>query len=336
MISLYKGISDLPQELQSNIKNNLFFSSQYFSLCKQDGYDTYILTDGIYLIPFSAKKRYCFKFGGFIFEPVKACTAGDESIQNFLDSCLDFLKKKQHIQFITVNPAYTNFLGYPHNSVRIPFGNYICDLEQSEEDLFAAVHSKHRNCIRKAIKDGVYVESGCTEDLLDKYMDMDRATWERSQCNGVPKEFYLKRMASFPDNCRIFISYFDGVPQSGAFIYYDADKAYYMFGANKDHPHNGAGNLLQWEIVLWLKKIGVKSYSFVGCRIQEDEDSKYHEIQRFKQRFGGELLEGYMFKSVLNPVMYKLYVFALSLKKVHLCDAVDEEVHKWANINTII
>ena len=132
------------------------------------------------------------------------------------------------------------------------------------------------------------------------------------------------------------MAYLDGEPQSGAFFYFNKQMCYYMYGANKNNPHNGSGNLLQWKAILDMKAAGVKRYSFVGCRINEDENSKYHGIQRFKERFGGELIQGFMFKMDFNPFMRKLFNLVVSLrsfvsshKYVPFKDVIDQEIHKW-------
>ena len=177
------------------------------------------------------------------------------------------------------------------------------------------------------------VKHGCGEALLAEYMSMDAETWARSKKSSSGEAFYKTKLTTLPQNARIFIAYKDDVPQSGALIYYDRLCGYYMFGANKNAPYSGAGNLLQWEIMLWLKANGVKKYSFVGCRINEDENSKYHNIQRFKERFGGKLIQGYMFKCVCNKFMYSLFLLALKVRGASMGDAIDQEIGKWPDLN---
>ena len=82
-----------------------------------------------------------------------------------------------------------------------------------------------------------------------------------------------------------------------------------------------------------MKSNGVKKYSFVGCRIGEDEDSKYHSIQRFKERFGGTLEQGYMFKTVMSQWKYQLFHCLYKIKnKTVLTDAIDQELPKWKEL----
>lgn len=331
----YSNYSDLPGEIKNFIKENLFFSNEYFLLMRKENNNPIILLNEDFIIPFIFNKKLCFNRGYFLYEPIPLKeNISQKSMQEFLDKCLIYLKEKKKVHFITLNPAYTNFKIYPTNSIRIPFANYICNLSLSEDELIANMHSKHRNVVKKAIKDGVVVKSGNNEFLLKDYIKIDNMTWKRSNKKSMGIKFYKKRIECIPNNCKIYIAYLNDEPQAGAFIYFDKNYGYYMFGASIDHPHTGSGNLLQWEIIKSLKRKGLKSYSFVGCRINEDKNSKYHEIQRFKQRFGGEFIEGYMFKSILNVFMYKLFLFLYKIRGKVSIDAVEEEKDKWKELNS--
>ena len=84
-----------------------------------------------------------------------------------------------------------------------------------------------------------------------------------------------------------------------------------------------------------MKAAGVKKFSFVGCRINEDENSKYHGIQRFKERFGGTLEQGYLFRTVCSPFHYRLFGLAVQIRTRSwkpYRDAIDEELPKWQSI----
>lgn len=335
MIKEFESIEKLSQHSQRKICDNLFFSNGYKDLVESEKRSFFILSDNDYAIPIALFRKICFVQASFLFQPI--CLSEEnrvDKVKIFLDKCVEYLSKKKHVQYISPNPAYTDFVTYPSKSIRIPFGNYVCDLRKSEEELFADMHSKHRNSVRKAQKDGVEIKCGICATLLSDYVFLDEQTWRRSGKGTKGIDFYRSKIEKIPNNCMIFIAYKDEKPQSAAFIYYDGSCGYYMFGANADRPHVGSGNLLQWEIMRYLKEKGVKSYSFVGCRIDEDENSKYHDIQRFKSRFGGELRRGYMFKTVCKPIMNKLFILALKIKRKSIAqDVITQEIHKWKSIN---
>lgn len=141
-------------------------------------------------------------------------------------------------------------------------------------------------------------------------------------------------MNNLKENVFITIAYMGEIPQAGACYFVNKQMCYYMYGASTNKPESGSTNLLHWEVIKYLKDIEVKRYSFVGCRIDVDPDSKYHSIQRFKERFGGELVQGYMFKTILNPWKYRLFHVLYKVKnRCNLMDAVDQEVDKWKELN---
>ena len=88
----------------------------------------------------------------------------------------------------------------------------------------------------------------------------------------------------------------------------------------------GATNLLQWEAVRLFRGIGVKRYDFVGVRINPEKGSKQAGLMSFKQRFGGELAQGYMWKYSIRPARYAFY--ALAVRFLRGGDIVDHERHK--------
>ena len=156
-------------------------------------------------------------------------------------------------------------------------------------------------------------------------------TMERSNLTVGTESTYSTCFKEFGNNVRIFLAKQAENIQGGAIIIYNEAMAYYMHGASINSPVTGAMNLVQWEIIKYLKCQNVKKYSFVGARINEDENSKYHGIQNFKKRFGGELFEGRMFKVIYSPFKFWLYKRLLwfKTKGIGSKDIIDQEIHKW-------
>jgi lipid II:glycine glycyltransferase (peptidoglycan interpeptide bridge formation enzyme) len=206
-------------------------------------------------------------------------------------------------------------------------------LNNDEETLWKNMHSKHRNSIRRADKGNVKIKFGSRELLYD-YLILDYDTWERSDKKGNSIEYYENIFNYLADNAVVVIGYKDSVPQGGAIFIFNKEGAYYMYGASKNNPEPGTMNLLHWKAMLYMKDRGVKKYNFVGCRINVDEGSKYQGIQRFKEHFGGDLQMGYMFKVVINKTMYSLFQKSIqTVNKTKYNDAIDQEIHKWIELN---
>lgn len=331
MIQITNSVNDLSIDGHSL---NVFFSDCYASFERSQGHTYVYLYTESFIIPVSITKKYIFKYAHFTTEPAILAESG--CLKSFLTEVCEYLSTVFKVQWINCNSTSSLFAEYPDNSKHIPFGSHVVNLSLSEEDLWKNVHSKHRNVIKKAEKDGVIIEKGISEKLITDYHRIDVLTWSRSNKGTRGKDALTRSLEILKGNAIIYMAYKDDEPQSGAIYYYNQSMCYYLYGANCDRPLTGSGNLLQWNAMLDMKANGVERFSFVGCRINEDENSKYHGIQRFKERFGGELIQGYMFKIDFNPIYHFLFNILVALSSFRYSkrfqlpkDVVDQEIHKW-------
>lgn len=165
---------------------------------------------------------------------------------------------------------------------------------------------------------------------------MDKETWLRSGINVEHSSVFFDYFKYLPHNVLLGIAYDEfGCPQSGILGLYNSKMFYYLYGAGINHPVPGSSHLLQWATIKKMKQAGVQYYNFVGCRIDEDPESKYHSIQHYKQGFGGELRECYLFKQTIRK--YKKNFFDLMMKIKNngspMLDIIDQELDKWKWIN---
>ena len=334
-MEIKKNSGELPMDIKEKITDgNIFFSKEYEDYARSTGSSIWYIYDENYVLPVNVHEKIKIKQGLYTSEPL--CINGTFSQRkqaDFLGNASKILTK-EGIAWIFTSAAAL-FDTYPDDSQRIPFGSHIIDLALSEDKLLMKMHSKHRNSVRRAERNGVTVVSGGKE-LIPDYLKADADTWKRSDRESYGDEFFEKIIDSLKDNAILYVAYMNGEPQAGACYFVNQRMCYYMYGASITNPEPGATNLLQWEAIKDMKAAGVEKFSFVGCRINEDEDSKYHGIQRFKERFGGELHRGYMFKSVLSPTKYSLFKTMYKLKKgTELTDAIDQEIHKWEDLQSL-
>ncbi len=87
-------------------------------------------------------------------------------------------------------------------------------------------------------------------------------------------------------------------------------------------------NLLHWEAMKAFKLRGVDHYDFVGARINPDPGSKQEQLARFKQRFGGRLATGYMWKLYLRPL--GAIAYSVGVRLLRGGDIVDIERRRMA------
>ena len=313
----------------------MFFSKNYSKYAKDTGASVWYLYDENYILPVLISEKITIKYGLFVSEPM--CYSEETGIRKKVDflNVANQVLAKEGVAWIST-AATALFDAFPDGCPRIPFGSHIIDLTLTEETLLKNMHSKHRNAVRRAERNGVSVVCG-REELIEDYLKADIDTWERGNRRSYGKAFFEKIISSLAEHAVIYVSYKDNAPQAGACFFKNKKMCYYMYGASINNPEPGAANFLQWSAIKDMKIAGVEKFSFVGCRINEDVDSKYHGIQRFKERFGGELEQGYMFKTILSPVKYNFFRKMYQIKKgVKPRDAVDQEIHKWAELQKVV
>jgi lipid II:glycine glycyltransferase (peptidoglycan interpeptide bridge formation enzyme) len=91
-------------------------------------------------------------------------------------------------------------------------------------------------------------------------------------------------------------------------------------------------NLLTWEAMRSFRAEGVKRYDFVGTRINPEPGSKQEGLKMFKERFGGDLMQGYMWKCSIAPFKYLAYNLASRLLRGG--DIVDQERNRSGHHST--
>ncbi len=321
---------DIPDDIKKCLKTaNVYYEEDYCMYEKKHHHSPiYIYDDSQILVVFICRK-YIFRYVMLPTEPFVWSGKGSDS--NFMDYVADICQTVFKVDWMGCTGTGALFMEVPKKSVSIPFGSHVIDLTMAQESLWNRIHSKHRNVIRNAEKKNVSIVSGGIE-LLDDYEKIDEETWERSGQKASTRKHAEEMLQSIPEHVKIYMAYHEGIPQSGAIFLMNEAMSYYMYGASRNKPITGAGNYLQWIAINDAKQAGIKKFSFVGCRINEDKDSKYHGIQRYKERFGGDLIIGKMFKTVFHPGKYCLYKLLASVKAQKIYkDIIDQEYWKWKN-----
>lgn len=249
-----------------------------------------------------------------------------EQEKAFLNSAIDYFRSTGADMVI---PATTNtiFRTYPDGAIAAPYGTYIVDLSQPEEQLWGNLSSSHRRKVRLATKEGVQIKGGL--DYLRTAYDLVRDTFKRSQLGFMNFGAFKRYVLSLGDNVKILIAEHHGTAQGCIVVPFSNHCAYYVYGGSIPEPATGATNLLHWEAMVQFRALGVKCYDFVGVRINPEKGSKQEGLMSFKQRFGGQLHQGYMWKYPLNALKYGVYSLAVCLLRGG--DIVDNEHHKAGN-----
>ncbi len=279
------------------------------------------------ILPYTIIRKAIFRMVRFRVETIPLCEEiAVEEEKSFLNSAVEYFRS---IGADMIIPATTNtiFRTYPDGAVAAPYGTYIIDLSQPEETLWSNLSASHRRKVRLAMKQGVQIRSGI--EHIETAYSMVRDTFKRSELSFMNYDAFKRMVSGLGENVKIFVADYQGVVQGCTVVPFSRHSAYYVYGGSIPKPITGATNLLHWEAIRQFQRLGVKRYDFVGVRINPDEGSKQEGLMMFKQRFGGQLVKGYMWKYSL--VRLKFAAYSLSVRLLRGGDILDIERHKLAN-----
>lgn len=276
------------------------------------------------VLPYTIVRKAIFRMARFRVETIMLeDTVGIEEEREFLEGAIGYLRS---IHVDMVIPATTNsiFRTYPKGADAAPYGSYIIDLCQSEETLWSNLSTSHRRKVRLAMKHGIEIKSGI--QYADTAYAFVRNTFMRSKIPFMSYGSFKRYLEGLGDNVKIFLAESNGVVQGCLVVPYSYYCAYYVYGGSIPEPTTGAMNMLHWEAIKEFRERGVKNYDFVGVRIKPIKGSKQEGLSVFKERFGGKLSQGYMWKCSLNRLKYACYSQAVRFLRGG--DIVDSERHK--------
>jgi hypothetical protein len=292
-----------PAQVPLDFSNHVFAQSSYLKASSED-YGWFVGAG--YVLPFYIDKILFFKRLIFTTAPLEYnSTAKRSNVHQFLDAVIDLCKNNNLCDFISKPQSNAVFPIAPSQSIHCEWGSYVTNIDGSDEDLLKSFHSKHRNVIIKAIKDGVTVSQTTDYVLVQACI---KETVSRQNVPYFPSlEFVQTLYRTMESNVLMMAAHYNGELQGVALVLHDMDTGYYLYGGSTPKPHSGSLNLLQYEVMRHLKGKGLKHYDFVGARLFVEAGSKYEGIQRFKSRFGAELQQGYAFRVVFSPFKYHLF-----------------------------
>ena len=189
--------------------------------------------------------------------------------------------------------------------------NIIVNLEKSEDELWSDVYSKRRNEIRRATKENTFFmlreEIGdlkrCYEILISIYnkvkVPLPPYSFFENIFNNSSNRLGLKMFCAFNENkligCMLALVYNKTIYN----FYAGADSGYYK------KYHN---DLIPWEVFLWGKKNGYKSFDFGGAGKPEIP----YGVRDYKKKFGGYFTNYGRFEKTHKPLLY--FIARIGLK----------------------
>lgn len=310
-------------EILSTVNVDIIPVIAYREFMPSDANKIGYLCEGNQILPFYTKRKGIIEYMRFITGVIGS--ESSESEKRFLENAIRYIREQRLVDFIVAPHTSAVFAAYPEGADHCRFGSYIVDLSKSEEELWSAVHSKHRNVIRKAEKDGVIVS--CDKEYSEACKNLVNETAARQHIPGISDSAFMFMNAN--PNVDFWVAIQNNEVVGASVLLWSKYSCYYIYGGSSVKSHAGAMNLLHWQAILSMKARGVRLYDFVGARVNPAPGSKQEGIQRFKSRFGGELKVGYMWRYSFSPLksfLYKIYLKYLGIRKgSYTKDIIDQE-----------
>ncbi|MBU0957644.1 MAG: peptidoglycan bridge formation glycyltransferase FemA/FemB family protein [Nanoarchaeota archaeon] len=164
------------------------------------------------------------------------------------------------------------------------------DLNKSNEELWNNLDKDARWGVKKAIKSGLKVESDKNNALAwDKFYEIYKETIIRG---GItPKNIQELQQQTG----RLFLCLKENTIIAGAAILIKQDKIELFLNASlREHLTFQPNNLLYWKIIEWGKKNNYNIFNLGGYQLNTKKGDKLYEINRFKERWGGEIKKYYI------------------------------------------
>lgn len=246
-----------------------------------------------------------------------------EEEKSFLNSAMEHFRRNGADLVI---PASTNtiFRTYPDGAVAAPYGTHILDLDQPEATLWGKMSSNHRRQVRAAQKSCVQIREA--PEHLETAHAIVRDTFKKSRLPFMELAAFRRVVLGLGGNVKILVAEMQGKTQGCIVVPFSRHTAYYVYGGSVADASSGAMHVLHWESIRLFRSLGVARYDFVGVRINPEKGSKQEGLLTFKERFGGRLVQGCMWKCALRPLQYHLYCLAARFRSGG--DIVDQERHK--------
>jgi serine/alanine adding enzyme len=195
----------------------------------------------------------------------------------------------------------------------------LLDVSPPANELLRNLHSRGRNAVRRAQREGVeVVQVELTEDNLQTmYALMSGTIAEKGTATIRDYGYYQKFWKGFAarGQGRLYFVYEDGKASVGAFVINYGRKGTYKDGGSlQKRSQYGDSHLVQWVAINDLKELGVTEYDFCGTppasRVK-DPTHPHHGLGLFKTSFTKTVTDFVgCYDLVLDPVRYRFWTTA--------------------------
>lgn len=175
-------------------------------------------------------------------------------------------------QFVRFHPLLKNYDCIPN----VIENRYLRDTIYMDttnlELIMSNMDSKNRNMVRKAQKNGVVIEKKDISEY-EEFIVMYNETMKNNNADEyyIFDENYFKSLGKLKDNAMILYAMHDGMPISGAIMYYnDRYMHYHLSGSDREYRCYSPSNLLLYEAACIANEMEIKQLHLGGGMAPDD------------------------------------------------------------------
>ncbi|MDF2378756.1 MAG: peptidoglycan bridge formation glycyltransferase FemA/FemB family protein [Candidatus Gracilibacteria bacterium] len=178
--------------------------------------------------------------------------------------------------------------------------------KKTEDELLQEMEKKHRNLVRRALKDGVKVRKTTDCSTVETFWSLYEQTFKRHKFTPYPKKLIQSQLSLFSkhDSALMLEAIYEEKVLGSALVMYYGNAGAYHHGASSSDPtfrKIPATYLLQWEAIKEAQRRGAAFYNFWGVapydldaegkRVYKHKNHPFNGITHFKTGFGGRRLD---------------------------------------------
>lgn len=220
-------------------------------------------------------------YGGFLLE-------GNQSEDNLKELWAAYVQKMKELNivdnFVRYHPVLANAVPMKVCSDVIDLGKTVAMDLTSEEVIWTNIHSKNRNMIRKAEKNGIEIKHGLGLELFDEFIKIYNATMDKDNAEEYyyfKPEFYRSIHEDLKDNYEMFWAEYEGkIIAMSIMLFANKQMHYHLSGSMMVYRNLAPSNLLLYKAAVWGSEQGYKTFH-LGGGVGSGEDNLY----KFKAAF---------------------------------------------------
>lgn len=192
----------------------------------------------------------------------------------------------------------------------------IIDLDRDFSDVIADMSKTNRYLWKKSASNGLKFNISYSQEDMSIFLDMMRATSERTGTKFAKADYYQKLFSSLVKTKNVglaFASYQEKPLVSALFVDdLESKTRYYMYAGSFDEARKYSANA---PLVVFLmedaKNNGQKYFDLFGVSPKDAKNHKWAGFSKFKRLFGGqELAYSGTWEKPIKPTRYKAMNFA--------------------------